>query len=378
MSDTKLEEANRLLSKAKIMLFSKKGSIFISNILFSLKHSWDDSVKTQKTNGSYHKINPEWFLNLSADQRCTAVAHIAWHVAFDHISRLGDRDPKKFAKAADTVIDTMLQNHGYDMLDDSEVDHAFRDKATEEVYRLLEDQEEEDDNKSSNGDEPYDGDIDFNEDQKDDINDKVLQARTAAAMGEQAGNLPEEIERAVDAFLNPVLPWQTLLDQYVSEYVKEEYSNTRPNRRYFPEFYLPTLRSLSMEKLAFAVDSSGSVSDAEFTLFIGEIESAMETLNPKLTTIVDFDCRIKKVHEINQGETTEGLEFQGRGGTNLQPVFDYYNRNPPTVLIIFSDLYCNKIMEDPGYPVIWVVINHPEAEVNFGDMIHYSTEHLND
>ena len=64
------------------------------------------------------------------------------------------------------------------------------------------------------------------------------------------------------------------------------------------------------------------------------------------------------------------VSFSGWGGTNLTPVFEHYDKNKPTVLVVFSDLFCAPIIEDPGYPVIWACFGNPNAEVNFGQLIH--------
>jgi predicted metal-dependent peptidase len=80
------------------------------------------------------------------------------------------------------------------------------------------------------------------------------------------------------------------------------------------------------------------------------------------------------------------VHFSGGGGTNLQPVFDHFagknpdhpEAGPPTVLIVFSDFYCGKIKEDPGYPVIWISVDNPNAEVNFGTLINYELKYARD
>ena len=99
-----------------------------------------------------------------------------------------------------------------------------------------------------------------------------------------------------------------------------------------------------------------------------------ELLNPVMTTIVSFDTQVQNIHHIAQDDSMDSVTFTGRGGTNLYPVFDYYKKHRPTVLVVFSDLQCQPIDVDPGFPVVWICVNSPQSKVNFGTLIHYETD----
>jgi predicted metal-dependent peptidase len=79
------------LDKAKIALIMHKNSVFLSTIIFSLKHIEDYAIHTACTNGIELRVNPTWFLGLTPKQQLGLLAHEAWHIAFDHITRAGDR-----------------------------------------------------------------------------------------------------------------------------------------------------------------------------------------------------------------------------------------------------------------------------------------------
>ena len=89
-----------------------------------------------------------------------------------------------------------------------------------------------------------------------------------------------------------------------------------------------------------------------------------------MITVVDFDTRIKNIHIIKPDDDIREINFSGRGGTDLYPVFDHFNENPPSLLIVFSDLQCTAIKEETAYDVIWICINTPNAKVGFGNLIH--------
>jgi len=183
------------------------------------------------------------------------------------------------------------------------------------------------------------------------------------------------VEMAIQEIINPVLPWNVILQEYFSTFAKNDYSYSRPNRRYLPDFYLPQLRSNAMDHLVIAADISYSMVHS-FPIFINEMLGIRETVNPIRTTIIPFDTELKEITILNQDEKIEDVLFKGGGGTNLQPVFDYLQDKAPTVLIVFSDLLCKKIQDDPKYPVIWCCIQNPKATVNFGKLIHVDTSKL--
>lgn len=368
MDSTELVSA---FNKAKIGIMSQHKSVFISTILFSLKHSWTTEVPTAATDGIHLLINPDYFLSLTPRARIGLLAHESWHPAFDHMDRRKDLDAERWNKAGDYIINNMLVKAGYELPPGGLVDSIYNNMHTKQVYDLLPETPE--------GGTGYDCDIreaspaDAAK-QKELIKDIVIKAATQAKMqGENPSNLPSEIAISIDKLLNPKLPWHSILQNYMSAFAKDDYSYRKANRRFQPDWWLPSLYSEAVEDISIAIDTSGSVSTEDFKIFLTEINDIKEKLNPVLTTVIDFDTKINTVYKLNQADSVADLEFHGRGGTRLEPVFEYYKDDQPTVLIIFSDLRCSPITVDPGYPVIWIIINNKRATTNFGRNIYYET-----
>jgi predicted metal-dependent peptidase len=372
MMDTELE---RGFSKAKLGIMSRMDSTFISTILFSLKHSWDTKIPTAGTDGIHLIINNDWFMGLTPKQRIGLLAHESWHVAFNHVLRKGDRDHSKFNRAADYVINLLLDDAGYDLPPDGCFDKKYRNMSTEQVYDVLPDEPE---NPGYEPDIiPNNGSAKQQAARQQAVDDIVVKAATQAKMsGEDPGNLPGDVKRLLDELVNPKLPWRVILQNYMSAFAKDDYTFSKPNRRFMPEFYLPSLHSEAVGEVAIAIDTSASVGKKEFTAFLSEINDIKTTLQPSLTTIIDFDTSIKNVYKLGQDDPMDDVTFTGGGGTCLEPVFEFYKEEPPIVLVIFSDLYCNPIKEDPGYPVVWICVDNTNAKVNFGTKIDYDTSDL--
>lgn len=374
------KELTRAMDRAKIGLMSEPNCTFITTVLFSLQASWDDLIPTACTNGFFLKINPDWFMGLTERARIGLLAHEAWHVAFQHMLRLHDRDPRVFNEACDHVINLMLLDVGMELPPNGLHDKQFKGMSSEEVYDILiQNPQQQQPNFSMDIEGPGDGDAaegdkPTKEEMENQIVNTLVKARTQSQMSsDKAGSIPGEIEVALDKLLNPKLPWNVLLQNYLHSMDKEDYSFRRPNRRYMPDYHLPSLYSESLDCIAAAFDISGSVTDNEFTAYRTELNHVKQSMNPKRLDVLAFDTRIQDVYELGQDEDVSKVTFHGRGGTDLRPVFAHYEKKPPTVLIIFSDLHCAKIEKDPGYPVIWICVNNPRGEVNFGKLIHYET-----
>lgn len=364
-------------SKAKITLMNTDNTVFICTILFSLLHSFDETVPTAETDGIFLKMNPDWFLNeLSHEHRVALLAHEAWHVAFDHMTRGRIHEPQKYNLAADYVINIMLQDSGMTLPPGGYVDAAYRGMSTEEVYKLLPDTPPPP-NTCGGGGTSMLGDIaappgttKAKASQQAQIQEIILRASMQAEMSKEgAGSIPGEIARAIEEMKNPQLDWFTILMNFMTEFDKTDYSYRRPNRRFMPEHILPSLYGEGMGELALAFDASGSVSPQEFSAYYAETAYMRETVNPSLTTIIDFDTTIKNIHSLHRDDNMDGISFSGGGGTSLRPVFAHFKDRHPSVLIVFSDLECSPIEEDPGYPVIWIAVNARNPHVNFGKLI---------
>ncbi|WP_027854418.1 vWA domain-containing protein [Marinobacterium litorale] len=392
------------LDKAKIGLMSKHNSVFISTVLFSLKQVWKpdlspDGGSCGATDGKHLFIQPTNFINLSPDQRIWLIAHEAWHVAFKHLFRKGDRDHQLWNIAADHVINTMLKNSGYDVPEGRPCNMDFLGKSTEEVYDILK-KEQEQNGGAGNKPEPNgsgqgndqgvwtpgssDGDImdpfesmspEEAKAVEEEVNGILIKAATQSRMqNEDPGHIPGEVGIMIENLTNPKLPWNQILRNYVSGFAKNDFTFKRPNRRFFPDHYLPSQYSEAMTDITIAVDTSGSVTDEQFTDFISECQGIKDEFLPEKMTIIDFDTSIKDIKKFNECEDLRSVEFHGRGGTSIKPVLKWAKENQPTVMLIFTDGYFSMYDVNPGCPVIWVIHSRDESfEYPFGTILNYPT-----
>lgn len=392
MSD--LTAFNNAFDKAKVAFISRNGSPFLATILFGVRHIINDKIPTLRTNGLVLEINPDFFVSLDNDLRVSALAHECWHIALDHITRLYDRSPEIWNEATDYVINAMLKNSGkYKIGVDWLYDPQYDNMTSDQVYNLLQNKprQQKQQSGSGNGQGQSQGFSapDHMGIPKDDTGQSLPQSVTQAEIqklvskaatmsqkaGEKFGNIPGGLEFLLEPILNPKLNWRTILMNYVSSFAKNDYSYRRFNKRYLPDFYMPTLYSEAVGEVAAAFDASGSVSDRDFSIMLGQLKQIHQMVNPTKTTLLTFDTEIQTEHVLTHANNLNKLKFKGRGGTDVHCLFERFAKNPPKVLIIFSDMEFYMPKEKPKFPVIWIGINCRNAKdikVPFGKFIEYT------
>ena len=157
---------------------------------------------------------------------------------------------------------------------------------------------------------------------------------------------------------------------YVSTFAKNDYSYRKFNKRFLPDFYMPTLYSEAVGEIAAAFDASASVSDEDFRVMLGQVKQIQQLLSPEKTRLVTFDTQIQNEY-ILTNKPLNKLKFNGRGGTDVQCVFDHFDKIQPKVLIVFSDMDFYMPKTKPKYPVIWIGVGvyRKNITVPFGKYI---------
>ena len=379
------KEIERALSKAKIDII-ETGTHFLSAITFSMVHVMTKDIATACVDGKTVSYNPHFFMILEPTGRTFVMAHESWHVALNHIGRavaLSDEDRKIYFQAADYVINLILVNSGFLMPKVTEkmiqyappgsdiklgdtvglLDSRFEGMSTDEVFKILK-EEAPPPQTMLDDDVCLMGTSEEQVEVEEEIKQIIVRAitRSKLAEGENPGDIPNEVQRTINKLLNPKLPWETLLRRFLTNTAKDNYTWKKPNRRFFPEFILPSQFSSSLGHLVFVLDTSCSLSDKQSTAALSEMRYVHRTFKPAKLTIMTCDRIIHDIYEIGPNERIEDLKFNGGGGTSFHPVFEHFKKKPPQALIYFTDLRARQITEKPKYPVMWICnSNHKPA-----------------
>ena len=369
--------ADKALSRAKIHLMTKPDSAFFITLCFNLNHVWDENTPKAACNGKTIFWNPDFFMGLADnDERVFLLLHETMHAAYLHMlpERVKSRNPIKWNVAADHVINLQLIARDFKMptgKNEGLADVEYVGLSTEEVYNLL----------PNNPNSPPMLDLqDPGGTEKElkelgkEMEDLLVKAATQSKMmGDKPGTIPGDIEIFLDKLLNPKLPWQRILQKYMQKFSKNDYTFKRPNRRFFPKYYLPSMFSENLIDLTVAVDTSCSVDAAEFLRCISETGGILKNLKPDKITLIQFDSTIKSKTNIKSIRNLLDMTFSGRGGTNIKPVIELVNIEKPQLLLVFSD---GEFRFPPGIKstvdTLWIIHSNSRFTPPYGKVIHYT------
>ena len=360
-------EAEKALQQAKVQLMMKPDSAFFTTVCFSLRLMWDETCRTAATNGTKLFINPDFFMGLSVEERIFVLLHESMHVAFLHMQRLQERNQQKWNVAADHVINLMLIERGYRMPKGGLANQDYRDLSTEEVYKLIPDEESDFFNMDLLAPEGDPAEL------QREVEDILVRAQLQSQMeNDKPGTIPGEVQIFLNGLLKPKLPWHRILAKHIRQMSKADYTFKKLNRRYFPEHLLPSLHSEKLIDLAIAVDASGSVSDDEFKQFVSEMHCILRMMKPEKITVLTFDASLRDVSEVKNLKELSQVNFTGRGGTQIHPVMEWARANHPQMLLVFTDGDFHFYdRESPSNETLWLIHNNPGFSAPYGKVIHY-------
>lgn len=385
-----MSNVDQAIDMARTKLMLSKDASFLATVALSLNIKADESCETADINGLDLRINSEWFLGLSEEERVGVMAHHSWHVALEHQFRgmLYANDMSKFNKACDHEVNTMLYDAGYKLPPNSPCDMQYHKMPAEKIYKLLEDEDSNDNddndggNDNDNGERPNDNmqnDLqtppdknstnqqqqDFKH-QQDKVTDAISKAVMQADMNKQAGSVPNSIREMLDKINNPRLPWNVILENYLNERTKEDYSWSKRNRRY-QDVYLPALYSEGMGEIRMYGDQSGSFGDVEFAASVAELKYIQDLMNPTNMVYRAFTCTLTEEEHFPRDTPFEPVA-RVCGGTSIGPVIEDIRNTDGELAVIFTDGYFSNVdMENlNGTDIIWVIVNNPSWECPMG------------
>ena len=140
-----------------------------------------------------------------------------------------------------------------------------------------------------------------------------------------------------------------------------------PNRRFLGRDYiLPSQCGANAPKIAYAVDTSGSMSQRDLEQAMSELEEIRKRFNAKVY-VLDCDADVHGSGWIQPQQPLPVLN--GGGGTDFVPVFEHLSemRMKPDYCIFFTDGYGRFGDNAPNYPVLWVMTS--DVKPPFGDTI---------
>jgi predicted metal-dependent peptidase len=175
------------------------------------------------------------------------------------------------------------------------------------------------------------------------------------------GSIPGEIDGVIiiEEIVPPKFDWRGYMRRFtgISTKVFTKKIRRKENKRYDGN---PGLKIKMKQHMLLGIDTSGSVSNDELIEFMNEIHHIYKAGVD--VTIIQCDTQIRSV-EPYRGKSD--LEVHGRGGTEFDPVLEYYNDNSKkyTSLVYFTDGECDANVKPKGN-VLWVISERSELNTS--------------
>lgn len=202
----------------------------------------------------------------------------------------------------------------------------------------------------------------------------ALSQAAAFAKG-QAGHLPGDVERELEAFLNPKASWQELLRRFFDQFAREDFSWTSQNRRFVSRgLYLPALKSEQMPPMLKVIDASGSMPQEALVQSCAEIQEVLDTLRPEFLDVLVHDTEVREVIRFEPGDDVK-LKVRAGGGTAFAPVCEWIaeamQEQEYAVVVWFTDLDAWDWEDciEPEVPVLWLDYDNGAIEPPWGEEV---------
>lgn len=375
---------------------------FLAAVMLSLPHRYTRDIPTACVNTQAMYFNPDFMFEneeMPPDQQLFAAFHETLHLVYEHTTLRGTRNPQVWQHAIDYRVNSDLAAMGFNIQKQFIHDHEgdqFKDMTTFEIYEklfddyggevpelpnLLDGDIIEDESHEGQGDTKPDGTplpVMKPEDAAGNIKEIIKSAAFVAHKQPNGfGSLPGHLVDMISSKDSFQVSWTEYMARIPQQIKRSGRNYKKFARRHISRgLYIPRTESKQVGTLGVAWDTSASVSDGQIALMKGELLSLRNALQPKKFKLVCFDTQIASVHELGPMDSIEDLPIQGRGGTNLEPVFEHFRSDTDvTALLVFSDMECHPIPAEqkPRFPVFWIIMDNPNLKPEFGTPIHFDS-----
>lgn len=347
------------LATARILCGPKPTDAFYATLLIRMKPIPTRDVATAATDGRRLLYNPEWIHDLDQSQLNGLLRHLCMHVAHLHHVRRGKRNKEGWNLGCDLAVNEIIKEDLGTLPPDAPLPGIgkFRkhpiDETAERHYELL---------KGGYGYSSYGDVIDA-----EDIDKETEAATLAVAQGAHAaarrGELPAGLQRLVGGmFAPPKANWRDILRQFVANHARNDYCWLTPNRKLVQQgVYAPGLWSEELGDVLVAIDTSGSIDDAQLKDFAIEVEGVLSAYDCS-ATIIYCDAAVGRVDTWQTGAGQLTFNPVGGGGTSHRPIWKWCadNQYEPVCAICLTDMETD-FGEAPPFPVLWASTGHADA-----------------
>ena len=342
---------------------------FFGVLALSVELQASAACPTAATDGVRILFNPVFVESITQEELIGVMAHEVLHCANGHPWRRDERDPRRWNIACDLAINPIVRDAGLALPQGALFDRTMAGQSAEWIFNRLPEGASGGASQTpgAGGQDVCDGDAAEADMAIAEWAQRVKQAATSA---QAYGKLPAGCERFIDQVSRPKIDWRAALRRFVQASTREDYTWSRPNRRYLTQgYYLPSLHSERVGPVAVAIDTSGSIDGVTLSQFTAELTAIVEDVRPIRTHVIYCDAEVQGV-ETFEPEDQIALTPTGGGGTAFGPAIDTAERldEPPCCLVYLTDLCGEHRATAPTMPMLWVTTGESQS-APYGDVV---------
>lgn len=330
-------------------------------------------------------FSKEFVDKLTDEELGGVLCHEILHLAFQHLTRLGTRNPKLFNIASDLKIneEIIFNNqqgfklpkgccvpYGNQFTFGKAVISNIDKKTSEEIYKemLQKNLSEEEINKLG-----FDTFVPGDSGTPEDIagaSDWVERVNVANETCKSQGNVPAGILRELKELSIPELSWHQIITQRL-KLIATNKSWKKPCKKMLP-WYFASKHKVKGLTCAICIDTSGSMSQDDLKKTLTEIWGLSQQFKAIKFYIMCCDTDLTEPFIIDTRTKNKlmQIKLKGGGGTSFKPVFSWIKKNNLAIdcLVYFTDLYGDFPESKPMYQTYWIT-STKDINVPFGRLV---------
>lgn len=344
----------------------------------------DDTVEQIGTDGETIYLNPNWWKSINLDSQVFALSHEAGHIQNLHCERGNEKpDADRWNIAIDIWVNAVRLRDGHKPIPGIYItgqQYGIPDPlryTCDQLYTMLEskmqNQHRSGSGNGSNG-KPNSSissgkDIVAKKIPQEVAAEKLARIRqVATSCGMSVDKIPTWFEEAYKEITAPKKNWRDECFRFVARIRESHWSMQVPIPSYRARRILvPNIKRKHKTDFAFVIDTSGSIGDSEYGLFVSTVREAFDQLRPERMIGILADDMVRAEYEFDR--MPDKIPFRGRGGTDFCPAIELIQEKYPDIggVIYLTDGYGDFPRQAPQFPMLWAV-NNPCVTPPFGDV----------
>lgn len=328
-------------------------------------------------------FNEEFVNSLSQEELTGVICHEILHLAFQHLSRMGNRNPKIWNIAGDLKVnDEIIFNQSKFKLpkmalvaqgNTIEIGKAkivnIDTKSSEQIYEEIINKNNSEDLKDI-GMDTFVIANNNSDKAKEKAGEWVQRVAVANETFKDKGCIPAGILKELKKLDTPELKWHQIITQRL-KLISSGKTWKKPSKRMLP-WYFPSKQKVKGLSCVVCIDSSGSMGEKELQKAITELWGLSQQFKAIKFWITCCDTELSEPFIVTTSTKKDllNIKLKGGGGTSFVPVFDWIKKENinPDCLIYFTDLYGDFPNRKPLYQTYWIT-ESSNIQVPFGKKI---------